>query len=50
MALKMLRARLYEMEQEKQRSARDAQRKSQAARRTKAHGRPARVDSPWMDA
>ena len=29
MALKMLRARLYEMEQEKQRSARDAQRKSQ---------------------
>jgi peptide chain release factor 1 len=29
MALKILRARLYEMEQEKQRSARDAQRKSQ---------------------
>ena len=29
MALKMLRARLYEMEQEKQRSVRDAQRKSQ---------------------
>ena len=29
MALKMLRTRLYEMEQEKQRSARDAQRKSQ---------------------
>jgi peptide chain release factor 1 len=29
MAMKMLRARLYEMEQEKQRSARDAQRKSQ---------------------
>ena len=29
MALKMLRARLYEMEQEKQRTARDAQRKSQ---------------------
>jgi peptide chain release factor 1 len=29
MALKMLRARLYEMEQEKQRNARDAQRKSQ---------------------
>jgi len=29
MAMKMLRAKLYEMEQEKQRSARDAQRKSQ---------------------
>jgi len=29
MAMKMLRARLYEIEQEKQRSARDAQRKSQ---------------------
>ncbi|HZR08597.1 MAG TPA: peptide chain release factor 1 [Myxococcales bacterium] len=29
MALKMLRARLYEMEQEKQRNARDAERKSQ---------------------
>jgi peptide chain release factor 1 len=29
MALKMLRARLYEMEQEKQRNVRDAQRKSQ---------------------
>src|ERR671939_814623 len=29
MAMKMLRARLYEMEQERQRSARDAQRKSQ---------------------
>jgi peptide chain release factor 1 len=29
MAMKMLRARLYEMEQEKQRSARDAERKSQ---------------------
>src|SRR5205085_7700801 len=29
MAMKILRAKLYEMEQEKQRSARDAQRKSQ---------------------